>query len=253
MINIDINIPKTNASEKIIVEAGHIYTNELHGQDQESGVAFGGVISDLFNNLGYNTEKWLFIDDYNPQFANKPIILNEKKYISFLKKHNFSPDKIVHESEMVKVAKGELEFLIKHNFVSEGYNDKKLYLTKGNILLFDPSTDIYSCSLLDACLYKQKLEQSDVCITVLDKKWTKQQQNTKQVVKKMGYNPEKVVGVFYSNNSSYEEKNKTNPLEHVTNTLNLLTMINGMSGKVNFSSSKKFEYSNEIGVEHVAR
>lgn len=187
-----------NIESKVIVEAGHIYTNELPAEEHEIGAKIGSEICKALKDLGFVVEKWLFIDDYNPQFENKPILLDESKYESQLASLGFVPDVKVYESALVEQAEQALQSLVQNNYAQKDYKSQKVALCKHNILLFDPETKKYSCSLLDACLYMKKAQKGNVSITVLDQQFEPQQKGTLTVLKKLGGKNDSIFPVYHS-------------------------------------------------------
>jgi hypothetical protein len=183
---------------KIIIEAGHIYTNTAPGQEQETGVKIGSLFANLFTLFGYDVEKWLFIDDYNPKFQDGLASLDEKAYLTFISTHGFAPDKTVYEASLAPEAKGMLEFLVKHNYAGLQHHTGKVVLHKGNIILHDPKQDKYMCALLDACLYLDKAKAGNFSVTVLDKQFEQQQNATMAILKKLDFNVETVFPIYYT-------------------------------------------------------
>jgi len=203
---LQLSFPIINGgNSKIVVEAGHIYTNEQPGLEHEQGAACGKFLSNYLEVFGADVEKWLFIDDYNPKFDNKPEILDVGDYLSALNGWGFPPDEIVYESGLVDHAKDVLEYLQKHCFAGL-HNNGKIVLHKGNIQLYDPGKDEYMCALLDACLYLEKLERSDGCVTVLDQQYSAQQKGTLTILKKLETDTGCVFPFFYSTEKSMKHE-----------------------------------------------
>ncbi|MFP4424587.1 MAG: hypothetical protein ACLFP2_05165 [Candidatus Woesearchaeota archaeon] len=194
---IKFKVPEMN-NPSIIVEAGHIYTNEIPTVEQYEGAKQGTILSEILEFLGFQTAKWLFIDDYNPLFQDKPIQLDIPDYCNSLSKFGFAPDKIVYESDLVDHAEDILSYLQKNCYAGV-HNNGKTILNKGKVLLYDPENE--KCSLLDACLYLQKLEEADSCVTVLDKQYASQQKGT--ILKKLGIDITKIFPCYYTTPDSY--------------------------------------------------
>lgn len=189
---------------KFIVEAGHIYTNEHPTLEHQRCAEWGNWVSNCLclAPLGAEIKKWLFIDNYNPRFEKKPQDLDITGYIKSLKLWGFSPDKVEYEADFVKPAKDRVAYLQEQGYAGKHHKTGKTVLRKGDILLYDPESDKYMCALLDACLYLQKLEQADVCITVLDPQYTSQQKDTLTILKKLGANTTTIFPFFYSTSNS---------------------------------------------------
>src|SRR3989338_4556088 len=138
---LQLAFPTNEKKSKLIVESGHIYTNE------------------------------------QPNFEEKPQDLDIVAYISLLPSWGFAPDKIVYEADLVNNAKEIVDHLQKHGDAGPHHNGR-IILNKGKILLYDPGNGKYMCALLDACLYMQKLEHADGCVTILDQQYAAQQKGT---------------------------------------------------------------------------
>ena len=202
---LQISFPTNGKNSQIVVEAGHIYTNEQPGLEHKHGATLGNFLSNYLELFGADVEKWLFIDDYNPKFDNKPEILDVGDYLSALAEWGFQPDEIVYEAGLVGHAKDVLEYLQKHCFAGL-HNNGKIVLRKGNIQLYDPGKDKYMCALLDACLYLEKMEQSDGCVTVLDQQYAAQQKGTLTILKKLQADTGRIFQYFYSTAESLKHE-----------------------------------------------
>ena len=141
---------KSSGIENVIVEAGHIYSDEIPAKEHLFGAKIGALICGFLEGIGYKTEKWLFIDDYNPQCDDKLMRLDEEDYKRMLAAWGFAPSKTIHESELVKKAGEMLEYLKKEGFAGQESETGKMVLHKGNIILYNPSDNRYTCALLDA-------------------------------------------------------------------------------------------------------
>lgn len=202
MFNIQI---KPNDSEingsKVIVEAGHIYTDEEPTLEQMVGAAIGKNIIDLLKIVGATPEGWLFVDDYNPQFKDLTGPKPGKKldiidYTAQLREVGFAPVKVIYESSLVTKAEKLLGML-------DGGNKTKCVngitmLKKDNVLLYNQKSEKYMCALLDACLYIEKLEQAPFCITILDQQYAPQQKGTLTILKKLGVDTTCIFPFFYT-------------------------------------------------------
>jgi hypothetical protein len=195
---LELKIADKEKKQEIVVEAGHIYVNEVPSLEHKMGAEIGSQASKLFEMLGYKVQKWLFVDNYNPYFEDKPIILDEQAYVDSLKDVGFSPDKVMYEADLVDKAEDVLEHLIAENFASKHDLTGKYLLNKGNYLLYDPETNHYSCSLLDACLYLEKAKVGDGAITIIDQQYTPQQKGTLTILKKLGVDTSPIVPIYYS-------------------------------------------------------
>ena len=246
---LQLKFPTNGKKSSIIVEAGHIYTNEHQTLEHQVGATWGNLLSSYLALFGAEIENWLFIDNYNPPFEEKPQDLNIGDYISSLSQWGFAPDKVVYEADLVEHAKEVITYLQKQGHAGEHHNGKTV-LHKGKILLYDPESEKYMCSLLDACLYLQKLEQADGCITVLDQQYTSQQKGTLTILKKLGTDTTTVFPFFYSTpnspvhasvDSSNVYVNGNVDLSFVQPAIDLLQIVSKLSGSVSPNSSLEIE------------
>ncbi len=240
-------IPKNGST--IIVEAGHIYTHEQPALEHQIGAAWGNLLSNYLTLFGAEIKKWLFIDNYNPQFEQKPQTLNLCSYTNLLTQLGFTPDTILYEADLVLEAKDIINHLQKKNLAGLHQNGK-IVLYKGNILLHDPENKKYMCALLDACLYLQKLKQADGCITVLDEQYAPQQKGTIAILKKLEANTENIFPFFYSTASSslHSSVDSSNvfvntpaDLSFVKPAIDLLQIVAKLSGSVSPKSSLEMD------------
>lgn len=244
-----LKFPTNGKKSSIIVEAGHIYTNEHPTLEHQMGATWGNLLSSYLALFGAETAKWLFIDNYNPQFEEKPQDLNITDYISSLSQWEFAPDKVVYEADFVEHAKEVVAYLQKHGYAGENHKGKTV-LHKGKILLYDPESEKYMCSLLDACLYLQKLEQADGCVTILDQQYASQQKGTLTILKKLGTDTTTIFPFFYSTqnspvhtsvDSSNVYANGNGDLSFVQPAIDLLQIVSKLSGSVSPNSSLEIE------------
>jgi len=246
---LQLKFPANGRKSNIIVEAGHIYTNEQPALEHEVGATWGNLLSSYLALFGAETEKWLFIDNYNPQFEEKPQDLDIPGYVSSLSQLGFVPDKVVYEADLVEHAQDIVAYLQKHGYAGQHQNGETV-LHKGKILLYDPETEKYMCSLLDACLYLQKLEQADGCITVLDQQYSAQQKGTLAILKKLGADTTTVFPFFYSTPNSHTHAsvdssnvygNEHGNLSFVQPAIDLLQIVAKLSGVVSPNASLEME------------
>lgn len=202
MNTLQFTFPKNGIEEKLIVEAGHIYTDEEPTTDHQYGAKIGGTIANFLTSLGYQVKKWLFIDNYTPRFTGSEIILDESKYLEFLAKEGFTQDVMVYEASLTEQAQENISSLFEKNFAAKD-SDGNICLNKGGIGLYDAKRDKFSCSLLDACFYMKKLKEADGAITILPwydnygKPYQSQQKKTLTVLKKLGVDTSKVLPVYF--------------------------------------------------------
>ncbi len=192
-----IEFPSQGKELTVIVEAAHIYTNENPGEDHHLSAQVGNTMSNLLGLLGYSVQKWLFIDNYNPHFQEKPIVLDEEAYQSQLKVWGFSPDHVAHEQDLVPAAKDVLGHLVAQGHAYKHPLTGNFLLQKGNINLYDPKKDHVKCALLDACFYLEKVKQSGCSLTILEEQYVSQQKATMAILRKLGVNTALLVPVYY--------------------------------------------------------
>ena len=194
MNSLQLSIP--TLEEKIIIEAAHIYTYEHTAPEHLISAQIGASISQYFHLLGAKVEHWLFIDNYNHHFENKPEILDLQDHVHKISEQGWKPHHLVFEKDLVTSAHQILETLLKEQYAKE-HSSGAIILAKGNILLYDPHVRRYSCSLLDASLYIQKLSTSSTCITVLPQEYHTQQCATKLILKKLGVDTKDIHSVYF--------------------------------------------------------
>ena len=237
---LQLKFPTNGKKSSIIVEAGHIYTNERPTLEHQVGATWGNLLSSYLALFGAEIEKWLFIDNYNPQFEENPQNFDVADYTSSLSQWGFTPAKVVYEADLIGHAEEVIGYLQKHGYAGKHHNGKTV-LHKGKILLYDPEKEKYMCSLLDACLYLQKLEQADGCITVLDQQYASQQKGTLTILKKLGADTTNIFPFFYSTPNSLVHTsvdpsnvhaNGNSDLSFVQPAIDLLQIVSKLSGSV---------------------
>ena len=189
-------------SARLIVEAGHIYTHETPGPTHQLSARWGSFIVQYLALWGVEIEKWVFVDNYNPRLEGKPNVLEWKKYYRLLQEWGFTPDKTQFEGNLVTHASMLLQELQKKKKVEQHPNGVYM-LSKGKVLLYNPAAGYpdgnrYLCSLLDACLYREKLRRADGCVTVLDEQYRAQQKGTLTILKELGEDTSRIVPFFYT-------------------------------------------------------
>ncbi|MFH1506602.1 MAG: hypothetical protein ABIE94_06495 [archaeon] len=246
---LQLKFPKNEKKPSIIVEAGHIYTDEQPGLEHKIGAMCGNLLSNYLELFGAEIKKWLFIDNYNPHFGNKPQDLDVESYIASLSGLGFAPDEVVYEADLVEKAKEIIGYLEKKSYTSP-YHNGKTVLQKGKILLYDPENEKYMCSLLDACLYMEKLEVADGCVTILDQQYTSQQKGTLTILKKIGVDTTKIFPFFYSTSNSPQHAsidssnvsaNESESLHFVQPAIDLLQTVAKLSGSLSLGPSVEIE------------
>ena len=191
-----VTLPPHGQDITLIVEAAHIYTNEQPGEEHQTGAQVGGSISRYLQLFGTTVQQWLFVDNYNPLFSEKPRHLDEKKYRESLQQWGFAPDQTVYEADLVGRAADVLQYLLKHDFAAK-YKDGRVALRKGKTLLYNSDTDKYMCALLDASLYLLKLEHAQGCITVLPQSYRQQQKEAMAIARRAGADTSRIFPYYF--------------------------------------------------------
>lgn len=183
-----------NSGKSVLVEAGHIYTNQVPNNTHFMGAKYGVLIGKYLEAQGVPVKKMLFIDDYNPKFGPKTSTqLNIEKYIKSLKEIGYVPDEVIFESELVPKAKEIIAALHDNGHTKEKTNE--LVLRKNGdkkakeVRLFTNwgGVEKISCAVLDASLYSIKNGQADTTFTILDNSgfYVNQQKYTGFILNKM--------------------------------------------------------------------
>lgn len=204
----------------IIVEAGHFYGD--HGVDDGvlEGVQYAmGIIEYMQNDV--SLKRMLFIDDVGNHGDGEQVVDNIRYGIAAIASLGFVPDQIILETQLVpssrialsdlitdgkvKSQKIKVDFARDHNASSYGFRDM---LKDGWLPLTGKAgiQDHPSCSLIDAVLYKQKLEVHGGAVTVLTERGTHQQQRaTRTILAAMGLvNPNVLVAYVASPGNTVE-------------------------------------------------
>lgn len=250
---LQITFPQQPPS-RLIVEAGHIYMHETPGLDHHLSATWGSLIAHYLTLWGAEIEKWVFVDNYNPRLEGKPELLNWSEYYKLLQEWGFTPDKTQFEGNLVSAASGLFEQLQKKGKV-EQHPSGVFMLSKGKVLLYHPAAGYpdgnkYMCSLLDACLYLEKLAKADGCVTVLSDQYRAQQKGTLTILKELGEDTSRIFPFFYAAPSSPAYRSVAPqqvfaegydpdqpPLGFVRPALDLLKGLQSLSGTVQLGPS----------------
>ncbi len=192
--------------QSAIIEAGHFYADKGMSPMGDSDVrhAMMGIdlVSEVLRNIGGKQARlWWFIDEMhqNDHFdrMTQDGLFSSPLYEEMKRRWTLPPDNIVFESEpelqqeaLNLVDKIPGEWLINMrkgiSLVREGMPNYILCKKDSRKKFCDPS-----CSLLDAALYVRKsefTEENGVCITILPEEYRSQQDTTKLILKRTGYN-----------------------------------------------------------------
>lgn len=227
--------------KKIIIEAGHVYTDEEPTLEHYVGATMGGTLSKLFQYLlGVQTEEWLFVDDYNPKFSEQPNTLDLEEYIKDLNSVGFFPSKTIFESQQIDKAKETIDYLVEQNF-AHSHTNGNIILAKNKILLYNSELDKYSCAILDVVLYLQKLEEADACITILPEKFKSQQKKVLTILKKLKTDISKIFPIYLSDPNNQQIKDPFQFIGAMYNILKGTSQLNGhfsMGRDISFGGCK---------------
>jgi len=201
--------PDTNHRPTVCIEAAHFYTSYTPEDIQVKcleGARIGGWYAQAFKSGGFTVDTMLFVDDYNPQFEDKPVgIVTVKQYLEQLEKVGFVPEKVVYESSLAQRAQEILEQLKKEG---KCYEAKGEWTLSSNIEL--KKGEHLSCALLDAVLTERKLQEADLVVNVLPAFWKSQQKNMTKVAKAIGLDTGRICSSYYKEGIQHQEREMTN-------------------------------------------
>jgi len=127
---LQLSFPKYEKSPTIIIEAGHIYTNETPSLEHTIGAYWGSLLGKVLSASGATVKNWLFVDNYNPQFEKaKQEALNLDEYLSKLRTVGFAPDQIEYEADLTPKAEQVKQQLVTAGLAGPDVNS-------GNIILY---------------------------------------------------------------------------------------------------------------------
>lgn len=188
----------TLPTQRVVLEAAHIYTDGTPGIDQQAGAIWAKGIIEI---LPQPIHKVLFIDDVHPDNHT----LNIEAYKNWLAEQGYPIDETVLESTLKPNAHQLLskvrQIVPKKKFAQskEIRGSEGLWTNTGKVPLLVAGEP--SCCLLDASLYLKKFEVGDACITVLPfngiQKYVEQQSQTLALLRKV--KPEfLVINLFFN-------------------------------------------------------
>lgn len=184
----------------IVVEAGHFYANREPDAEVETGTLLGVGVLGFLEQIGAETSTIVFVDD----LVNKPEELSGPPNQIFIQAGldmianlGFKPKSIVYESQLIAEG-GKIISQLELTDKTKVYKNR-LMLKNGWVPLTGKNGDstIPSCQALDAALYEQKISEHGGAITVLERSYARQQQQTKLVLEAVGIiNPNILVLLF---------------------------------------------------------
>lgn len=203
-----VEVAETVGKPSIGVEAGHFYANQEPNTEVEAGVLLGVSILGFLEQAEIKTSAMVFIDDV----VNKPeesLAPPEQIYIQSglgkIATMGFKPDLIVCESALIPRG-DEIIRQLKMGGKTKEYKDRTM-LKNGWVPLTGKNgkSTLPSCQTLDAALYEKKISEHGGAVTVLEKSYARQQQQTKLVLEAMGIiNPNILVLLFEGENVDIE-------------------------------------------------
>lgn len=187
-----------DTSPPILIEAGHFYADKGPGPEAIQGISVAISLLGLLDEQR-GVLKLLFVDDLiplSPQDLHSAVNSGITRVID----HGFKPDHTIYESELVAPAQASLDQL---SLAGKTKDHKgRTMLKKGWVPLTGKggNSRLPSCQMLDAVLYQWKLSRAGGVITVLDKSYYEQQQQTRKVLEAIGIiNPNILIVLFDKN------------------------------------------------------
>ncbi len=235
-MSFDILMAMNIENPTIIVEAGHLYepekifkiipgartlTDEVASPEILTGIQIGTQILNSLREAGLNSQRAAFIDD--TMLANHPIERSGDLYGDFAirrsiyqqitsqsyTKAGWTPRVEYRESNVKNRAIELIADLQKAIFQRHDYwlsqDGKKIKYkeggkTKSITLLgkdgYDYDPNYPSCDVLDLAMYKQKLNDAQVAITVLPHRYKPQQDRVKKLFSLLGEIPQVIIVYF---------------------------------------------------------
>lgn len=188
-----------NKITSVTIEAGHIYADQVPGQEQREGFLVAYEICQRLCAGGIATRRIVFVDDYNVQKNGFSL----ESYLRFAAEHGFAPEYIFWESKMAEHAAVLIEKLAGNGHVESG-EDQELLTVKQSIKLRH-SDGRFTCSVLDAAFHLERFRQFGYNITVLPARserfpehdYHKQQRNLRRLLRLLGHNHSPLATVFF--------------------------------------------------------
>ncbi|MFA6411005.1 MAG: hypothetical protein WCW26_05540 [Candidatus Buchananbacteria bacterium] len=175
---------------EVVVEAGHIYTNEQPGPEHHQSLELGAELCQRLIRAGIRPVPVIFIDDYNPTETT----LCQRTYLASARGLGFDPAEVIMESEFVAGAEKIIELL---NMVGQiDHNDGVVFTVSPKVCLQKADGKL-SCAALDAAFYRYKFHKWPFAITVLPSDYKDQQRNTKRLLKLLGHKTLPMANVFF--------------------------------------------------------
>jgi len=229
-------ITMSRENPTILVEAGHLYepekifkivpgartvTDEVASPEILVGIQIGTAILNTLNELGLNPQRAAFIDD--TMLANHPIERAGDLYGDFAirrgiyrqitsegyTKAGWSPRREYRESNvkiqalevvaaLQRVSSQRSDYWLSQDGrkikYKEGGKTKTIKLLGKDGYDYDP--DYPSCEMLDLAMYKQKIEDAEIAITVLPQRYKSQQDRVKKLFSFFDQTPPVIIVYF---------------------------------------------------------
>lgn len=176
---------KYNKVTKVTVEAGHIYANQVPGQEQQEGFAVACEVCGRLQEEGIQARYIVFIDDYNVEKNGFCL----EGYLHFASECGFKPESVFWESEMAGYAETLIGDLTGLGYVASG--EAQELLTIKHSIKLRHSDGRFTCSVLDAAFHLKRFRQFGYNITVLpahstqfpEHDYQKQQRNLRRLLR----------------------------------------------------------------------
>ena len=188
-----------NKVTAVTIEAGHIYADQLPGQEQQEGFVVASGICRKLATECIDTRRIVFVDDYNSVRNGFSV----EGYLEFATNCGFAPDNVFWESEMAESAQALIDKLSESGHLENG-EGQELLTVKQSIKLRH-SDGRLTCAVLDTAFHLERFRQFGYNITVLPTSsdqfpgndYQKQQRNLRRLLRLLGNDQSPLATVFF--------------------------------------------------------
>lgn len=188
-----------NKVTSVTIEAGHIYADQIPGQEQQESFTVAHRICERLSAEGVTMRRIVFVDDYNVEKNGFSV----EGYLKFASEYGFAPEHVFWESKMAENAAVLIGKLTENGHVVSG-EDQELLTVKQSIKLRH-SDGCFTCSVLDAAFHLERFRQFGYNITVLPARsekfpehdYHKQQRNLRRLLRLLGNDHSPLATVFF--------------------------------------------------------
>lgn len=188
-----------NKITEVTIEAGHIYADQVPGQEQREGFAVACEICKQLSLEGITPRRIVFVDDYNAKRNGFSV----EGYLEFATVCGFAPDSVFWESEMAGHAEVLIDKLMKQGQLENGEGQKLLTVKQG--IKLRHSDGRYTCAALDTAFHLERFRQFGYNVTVLPKcsehnpeqDYADQQRNVRRLLRILGNDHSPLATVFF--------------------------------------------------------